>query len=120
MKLMALLKRYSLKISKRFFFSLNSYYKTKEAESRRANLLARRERLKQLLSSDQAMYDREIEAMATTRGPGIAITDLRAAREAMRQEREQEMKKEAEEKMLQHWKLNNPEFREVILCLQTI
>merc|ERR1712025_811348 len=40
------------------------------------------------------------------------IDDMRNLREKMRKEREDTMKKEAELKMLQHWKINNPRVRQ--------
>ncbi len=45
---------------------------------------------------------------------GVASTpDLRRQRERLAEERRQKARKEAEEKMLMHWKLNNPDFRQL-------
>ena len=41
------------------------------------------------------------------------VKDLRQIRERFRAEREAEQRKEAELKMLQHWKINNPHLRKV-------
>jgi hypothetical protein len=40
------------------------------------------------------------------------VDELRRKREKMAEARREEQRKEAEEKMLQHWKLNNPDFRQ--------
>ncbi len=96
---------------------MDAYEKNKMTEARRRHLLVRRERLRQLLQRESDQYVEEMRRLA--RGGGAdaegraAVVELRLAREEMRKEREAEQKREAEEKMLQHWKINNPEFREV-------
>ncbi len=88
--------------------------KEQREESRR-KLLVRRERLRQMLERERQDYEEELRRMARCNGGGGegGIVDLRIAREEMRRTKEQEMKREAEEKMRQHFKINNPEFREV-------
>lgn len=64
-----------------------------------------------MLKKDQEQYERELQEKQIRPD----VSDLKAAKEYLVRQREAERKKEAEEKMLQHWKLNNPEFRELQL-----
>jgi len=84
--------------------------KETERERRRQNLLVRRNKLKALYDSENKALQLELDSLP----PGTAkpITDLRAEREKMRREREEVQRKESELKMLQHWKINNPAFRD--------
>jgi ribosomal protein L22 len=43
-----------------------------------------------------------------------SLKNVREEYEAMRMQRMEEQQKEAEEKMVQHWRINNPEYREVL------
>merc|ERR1712058_159733 len=76
---------------------------------RKQNLLGRRQRLKALLSRENEEFEAEFENLPAGAKP---ITDLRADREKIRKERDEVMKKEAELKMLQHMKINNPKYRD--------
>lgn len=89
--------------------SLEASSKEKEGENRRQGLLGRRNKLKVLYSKEKEMYQEELEKLPSGVKP---INDMRVEREKMKREREEVMKKEAEIKMLQHWKINNPRFRE--------
>ncbi len=98
-------------------FSLDLYQKARMNEERQQHLQMRREKLRQLLESESRQYEEEMRAAARAGAGGErdqgGLVDLRLAREELRKEREAEQKREAEEKMMQHWKINNPEFREV-------
>ena len=89
--------------------SLQASNKEAEREKRKQNLLGRRQRLKALLATENEELQKELDSLPSGSKP---ITDLRLEREKMRKEREEVMRKEAELKMLQHWKINNPRFRE--------
>jgi len=89
--------------------SLEASSKEKERERRKEGLLGRRNKLKVLYGREKEKYQEELEALPSDMRP---IDDMRNLREKMRKERENTMKKEAELKMLQHWKINNPRFRE--------
>ena len=90
--------------------SLEASNREAELKKRRDNLEDRRQRLKNLLTEEQSEYQAELDKLPA--GSVKPITDLREEREKMRKEREEVMRKEAELKMLQHWKINNPRFRE--------
>lgn len=89
--------------------SLEASTKEREREKRKEGLLGRRNKLKVLYAKEKEMYQEELEKLPSGVKP---IHDMRSEREKMRKEREEVMKKEAEIKMLQHWKINNPKFRE--------
>ena len=89
--------------------SMEATYRKENHEKRRQNLLGRRQRLKALLADEEEGHRAEMAALPSGVQP---ITDLRAEREKMRKEREEVMRKEAELKMMQHWKINNGRFRD--------
>ena len=89
--------------------SLEASSREADTERRKQNLLGRRQRLKALLAAENEEYQAEMDRLPSGSKP---ITDLRLEREKMRKEREEVMKKEAELKMLQHWKINNSQFRD--------
>jgi len=90
--------------------SLEASSKEKDREKRKEGLLGRKNKLKVLYAQEKEMYQEELERLPS--GVKPPITDMRSLQEKMRREREEVMKKEAEIKMLQHWKINNPRFRE--------
>lgn len=81
-------------------------------EDRKSNLLVRRQRLKELLHKEAKQYEEELAQIKNGNRP--RLNQLRSVKEVMMKEKMEEQKREAEEKMLQHWKINNPEFREVL------
>ena len=89
--------------------SLEATNREADRERRRQNLLGRRNRLAALLEAESAALQAELELLPA--GTEKPVSDLRAEREKMRKEREEVLRKEAELKMLQHWKINNPAFR---------
>lgn len=92
--------------------SEEAYKKSKLAESRRANLLSRRAKLRAMLEKEEREYLDQMRQLP----PGKkrqSFKDVKAEYEQMKERRMQEQQKEAEEKMLQHWKINNPDFREL-------
>ena len=84
--------------------SLEASSKEAERDRRKQNLLVRRNRLKVLYEEERAALQLELDSLP----PGTE----RPITEKMRKEREEVLRKEAELKMLQHWKINNPGFRE--------
>jgi len=91
--------------------SLASYKKARDVEARKAGLLGRRARLRELLDGEKEELEKELREM-----PGKQVTrerDFKSDLERLRRDKEEEQKKEAELKMLQHWKINNPQFREL-------
>ena len=95
---------------------MTAHNKQKQLESCQSHVLVRRERLRQLLARDNEQYEAELRSMpiqerSSSQRP--TIEELREAKERMRRERMEQQEKAANEKMLQHWKLNNPDFREV-------
>ena len=91
---------------------MTSHDKERQKELRRANLESRRERLRKLLS-DEAEQHREQMRRGTAAAVASSADELRAKRAVLAEARRDEQRKEADEKMLQHWKLNNPDFRQV-------
>jgi len=89
--------------------SLEASSKEKERERRKESLLVRRNKLKVLYAKEKQIFQEEMEKLPSDVRP---IDDMRNLREKMRREREDTMKKEAELKMLQHWKINNPRVRQ--------
>ena len=75
-------------------------------------MLSRRGKLKVKLEAEEKADLDQLRKMPA----GVArksLKDVRAEYEQMRMKRIEEQQKEAEERMLQHWKINNPEYREV-------
>ena len=100
---------------------MSSHNKAREMELRKANLESRRARLKKLLSDEAEEHREEMRRLAASGGAARAagqresamtVEGLRAKRQALAEARRAEQRKEADEKMLQHWKLNNPDFRQ--------
>ena len=103
---------------------MSSHNKAREMELRKANLESRRARLKKLLSDEAEEHREEMRRLAASGGAAarakagqresaMTVEGLRAKREALAEARRAEQRREADEKMLQHWKLNNPDFRQV-------
>ena len=93
---------------------MTSHDKERQKELRRANLESRRERLRKLLSDEAEQHREQMRRGAAASAAASSSADeLRAKRAALAEARRDEQRKEADEKMLQHWKLNNPDFRQV-------
>ena len=104
---------------------MSSYNKGREMELRKANLESRRARLRKLLTDEAEQHREEMRRLAASGGAAgagggsgqkegaLSVEGLRAKREALAEARRAEQRREADEKMLQHWKLNNPDFRQV-------
>ena len=62
-------------------------------------------------------YEQELKLSRTSQraraAVGKSLYDLRDDYERLQSLRFERQQKEAEEKMLQHWRINNPDFREV-------
>ena len=87
-------------------------------EARKAGLLGRRARLRALLDKEKEELEKELREL-----PCKEVgqeRDFKADLERLRREKEEQQKKEAELKMLQHWKINNPQFREVSVVIWEI
>lgn len=96
--------------------SEEAFRKAKLAETRRANLLSRRNKLRTKLEAEEADDLDKIRKIPIGNSAQKSLRDVRLEYEKMKMQRMEEQQKEAEEKMLQHWRINNPEYREVRAC----
>ena len=101
--------------------------KSEDAYNRESNLAAdaeakREERLvRRNIMMDEARREFEAEMRLNrtsrharaTAPPRSTLHDLRNDYERLQAQRYERQQKDAEEKMLQHWRINNPEFREL-------
>merc|ERR1711953_372325 len=91
--------------------SEEAYRKAKLAENRRSQLLSRRNKLRSKLDLEDAEDLNKIRKMPLKAQK--TLKDVREEYEQLKVQRMEEQQKEAEEKMLQHWRINNPEYREL-------
>ncbi|XP_040578646.1 trichoplein keratin filament-binding protein [Lepeophtheirus salmonis] len=89
--------------------SEKTHRESQRREIQKAQLLVRRERLKKLLTNEAKSFEEELLSLPRT---GV-MEGLRDERQFLRALKEQESRENARLKMEQHWKLNNPEFREL-------
>ena len=100
------------------FFSQEAYAKVKYAmtdeESKREERIERRNLE---MESARKEFEAELKLNRTSQraraSVGKSLYDLRNDYERLQSLRYERQQKEAEEKMLQHWRINNPDFREV-------
>jgi len=90
--------------------SLDAFQKKRDVDKQRLGLEERREKLRNLLQSEAEEWEAEMKLLPKE---SQDIKDLRLVREMFRKEKEEEQRKENELKMLQHWKINNPQIRQV-------
>lgn len=81
--------------------------------------MTRRARLRNKLETEDKKNLKELRKLPTSKTQR-SLKDVQAQYEEMRLHRMEEQQKESEEKMLQHWRLNNPEYREVIVNCSVI
>ena len=94
--------------------SEEAYRKSKLAETRRSNLMRRRHQLKAKLEEEESENLEKIRKLPIGRTRvQPALKDVRKEYEKMKLHRMEENQKEADEKMLQHWRINNPEYRQL-------
>ena len=91
--------------------SEEAFRKSKMAETRRSNLLGRRTKLRNKLEAEESRDLENIRKIPV--GAQKSLKSVREEYEKMKMKRMEEQQKEAEEKMLQHWRINNPEYRQV-------
>jgi len=94
--------------------SEEAFRKSKLAETRRSNLLRRRHQLRVKLDAEESENLEKIRKLPigqTKTQP--SLKDVRKEYEKMKLQRMEENQKEADEKMLQHWRINNPEYRQL-------
>ena len=91
--------------------SEEAFRKAKMAETRRSNLLGRRTKLRNKLEAEESRDLANIRKIPV--GTQKSLKSVREEYEKMKVKRMEEQQKEAEEKMLQHWRINNPEYRQV-------
>ncbi|CAB4058035.1 unnamed protein product [Lepeophtheirus salmonis] len=89
--------------------SEKTHRESQRREIQKAQLIVRRERLKKLLTNEAKSFEEELLSLPRTGG----MEGLRDERQFLRALKEQESRENARLKMEQHWKLNNPEFREL-------
>ena len=94
--------------------SEEAYRKSKLAETRRSNLMRRRHQLKVKLELEESENLEKIRKLPIGRTKSQpSLKDVRKEYEKMKLQRMEENQKEADEKMLQHWRINNPEYRQL-------
>lgn len=89
--------------------SKDANLKEKAMEKRQQNLLVRRNKLKTLYAKEKEAFEREVESLPSKDN---TLNDIQSTREKLQKAKNEKMQKEAELKMLQHWKINNPRYRE--------
>jgi len=90
--------------------SEEAYRKAKMAENRKSNLHSRRSKLRSKLETEDQINLEKIKRMPVVQK---SLKDVRTEYEEMKLKRIEEEDKEAEEKMVHHWKINNPDYREL-------
>ena len=94
--------------------SEEAYRKSKLAETRRSNLLRRRNLLRAKLDAEEGENLEKIRKLPigqTKSQP--SLKDVRKEYEKLKLQRMEENQKESDEKMAQHWRINNPEYRQL-------
>ena len=90
--------------------SEDAYRKAKMAENRKGNLHSRRSKLRSKLEAEDQINLEKIKRLPVVQK---TLKDVRSEYEEMKLKRIEEQEKEAEEKMIHHWKINNPDYREL-------
>lgn len=94
--------------------SEEAYRKSKLAESRRSNLMRRRHQLRAKLDAEETENLEKIKKMPIgTSKSQPSLKDVRNEYEKLKEQRMAENQKDSDEKMLQHWRINNPEYRQL-------
>ena len=104
---------------KSFNNSMIAYTRQKEEtpeqkEERLRQLKNRQFKLRTLFTSEAAQIEKELKTLRVNGRDNTKSVDFLKQRiDVIRSAREDERKKEAEEKMYQHWRENNPEIRQI-------
>jgi len=94
--------------------SEEAYRKSKLAESRRSNLMRRRHQLRAKLDAEETENLEKIRKMPIGSSKSQpTLKDVRNEYEKLKDQRMAENQKDSDEKMLQHWRINNPEYRQL-------
>ena len=90
--------------------SMTAYSKKRDAEEKADNLQRRKERLRNLLRTEAAMHEAQLKGISTPEHH-LKIEEMRQKVEAIRSARESARQKTAEERLVDHFRQNNPELR---------
>jgi len=93
--------------------SEEAFRKSKLAETRRSNLMRRRHLLRAKLDAEESENLEKMRKLPIGQTKTQSLKDVRKEYEKMKLQRMEENQKEADEKMLQHWRINNPEYRQL-------
>ncbi|XP_035022930.1 trichoplein keratin filament-binding protein [Hippoglossus stenolepis] len=91
--------------------SMSSYHKQRVKEEKQAGLERRRNLLRAMLQKEQDQLEAELREVVPDRG--TLASQLVHKTEVLRTARDERRKKLAQELLREHWKINNPELREV-------
>lgn len=91
--------------------SMHAYQREKMKEEQRRQLVARRERLQQLLLEEQDLLARELEELRLSMN--LREQRIREQHRTLKSAREEQRKLIAERLLYEHWKKNDPKLREV-------
>jgi len=90
--------------------SMTAYSKKTVAEEKVESLRRRRDRLRSLLRTEAAMFEEQLKGV-TSPETHLKIEEMREKVEAIRSAREEKRQKTAEERLVDHFRQNNPELR---------
>lgn len=90
--------------------SMTAYSKKTEAEEKIESLRRRRDRLRNLLRTEAAMHEEQLKGVSSPE-THLKIEEMREKVEAIRSAREEKRQKTAEERLVDHFRQNNPELR---------
>ena len=96
--------------NKSFQSSMDAYKKQSTKEAKRQNLEKRRSRLLELIVAEQAGYEAELRDMCSPRSD---IGEMKERSETLRSAREEKRQTLANAKLYEHFRVNNPDLREV-------
>ncbi|KAK3611704.1 hypothetical protein CHS0354_034375 [Potamilus streckersoni] len=89
--------------------SFDVYKKEKDKEEKRQNLERRRLKLAQMLKNERTRYEAELKGYSPDNYS--RLEDMKERVDTLRSAREEKRKQIAEEKIYEHWRINNPDLR---------
>ncbi|KAL5016433.1 hypothetical protein ScPMuIL_006022 [Solemya velum] len=104
-------KKQSWESEKSFNDSLDAYKSEQEKGLKALNLKRRRLKLAELLQRERDEYEAELKGYS--RENYSRMEDMKDRVETLRSAREEKRKNLAEEKLFEHWRVNNPDLRKI-------
>ncbi|KAM9858297.1 trichoplein keratin filament-binding protein [Aulostomus maculatus] len=95
--------------------SMSAYHHQRQEKEKTANLEQRRNRLRIMLEEELNRFEAELKALVPDRS--TLASQMAQQVEALRSAREEMRKKVAQDLLKEHWKLNNPELRQLEFTL---